>query len=101
MAESITQEQQQIITDDKVKKVLTTEIKFVIGIIIFIAGVIAPYYSIREDIALIKENHFSHMETMNGQIKENSDNIKEIKTQELEIIKTMAVHEEKIKTLQQ
>jgi hypothetical protein len=54
--------------DNAIKKILTTEVKYVIGIIVFIVGVMAPYYSIKQDIALIKENHFSHMETMTKDI---------------------------------
>jgi hypothetical protein len=54
--------------DSAIKRVLTTEVKYVIGVIVFVAGVIAPYYSIKQDIALIKENHFSHMEAMKKDI---------------------------------
>jgi hypothetical protein len=54
--------------DNAIKKVLTTEVKYIISVIVFVAGVVAPYYSIRQDIALIKENHFSHMESMNKDI---------------------------------
>ena len=59
----MTQEQ-----DNAIKRVLTTEVKYIIGVVVFVAGVIAPYYSIRQDIALIKENHFSHMESMTKDI---------------------------------
>ncbi len=57
------QEQESI-----VKKILTTEVKYIIGVATFILGVVAPYYNIKEDIALIKENHFTHMETMTRDI---------------------------------
>lgn len=48
--------------DNSIKKVLTTEVKYVIAIVMFIVGVVAPYYSIKEDVALIKENHYTHIE---------------------------------------
>lgn len=51
-----------------IKKILTTEVKYLIGVITFVIGVVAPYYSIRQDIALIKENHFFHMESMSKDI---------------------------------
>lgn len=54
--------------DLKIKKVLTTEVKYIIGIVVFVTGVVAPYYNIKQDIALIKENHFTHMEAMTKDI---------------------------------
>jgi hypothetical protein len=54
--------------DTAIKRVLTTEVKYIIGVVVFVAGVIAPYYSIKQDIALIKENHFTHMEAMTKDI---------------------------------
>lgn len=56
--------------DNAIKKVLTTEVKYLIAIGLFLIGVVAPYYEIKQDIALIKENHFSHMETMSKEILE-------------------------------
>jgi hypothetical protein len=52
-----------------IKSVLTSEVKYVIGIIVFITGVVAPYYTIRQDIALIQKdisiintNHETHIQ---------------------------------------
>lgn len=50
--------------EDNLKKYLTTEVKYIIGIVVFVIGVVAPYYQIKEDIALIKQNHMSHVETL-------------------------------------
>jgi len=55
---------------DTFKKYLTSEVKFVIGIIGFVVGVVAPYYDIKQDVALIKENHYTHIENLQSQIKE-------------------------------
>lgn len=55
-------------TQSLIKTVLTTEVKYLLGIVAFVAGVVAPYYDIRQDIALIKENHFTHMEAMQREI---------------------------------
>lgn len=39
-----------------VQQVLTSNVKFVIGVITIALGVVAPYYSIRQDIAVINDN---------------------------------------------
>jgi uncharacterized protein YabN with tetrapyrrole methylase and pyrophosphatase domain len=77
-------------TETIVKKILTSEVKYVIGIILFLVGVVAPYYDIKTEIALIKQNHYAHIETMTGQIKENSEEIKEMKATELKLMTSIA-----------
>ena len=57
-------------TENIVKRILTSEVKYFIGIIIFLAGVVAPYYQIRQDIELIKQNHLYHIESMQKEILE-------------------------------
>lgn len=56
-----------------IKSVLTSEVKFVIGVITIALGVVAPYYSIKQDIALIKENHFTHMENFDKELVRQSE----------------------------
>ncbi len=51
------------------RDLLTTEVKYVIGIIVFVAGVVAPFYTIKQDIALIKQNHLHHIETISKDIE--------------------------------
>lgn len=72
--------------DNAIKRVLTTEVKYVIGVIVFVAGVIAPYYSIKQDIALIKENHMAHMETMTRDILKLQQDQKECGEKYLEML---------------
>lgn len=55
-------------TENIVKRILTSEVKYFIGIVLFLAGVVAPYYQIRQDIELIKQNHFYHIETIEKEI---------------------------------
>jgi hypothetical protein len=69
-----------------VKKILTTEVKYVIGVATFILGVVAPYYNIKQDIALIKENHFSHMESMTKDILKIQEDQKECGARYLELL---------------
>lgn len=51
------------------RELLTTEVKYIIGIIVFVVGVIAPYYQIKQDIELIKQNHLMHIEQMQKEIE--------------------------------
>jgi len=54
------------------KKILTTEVKYIIWIIAFVRGIAVPYFWIREDISLIKQNHLFHIENMSKEIEELS-----------------------------
>jgi len=87
-------------TENIVKKVMTSEVKYFIGIIVFLAGVVAPYYQIRQDIALITQNHFAHMETMTREIERNSAEIKEMKILETELLKAISENSYRLKTLE-
>jgi len=51
-----------------IKSVMTNEVKFVIGIITVVLGVVAPFYSIKQDVALIKQNHLAHMEAYSKEL---------------------------------
>lgn len=62
---------------DQVKSVLTSEVKFIIGIITIALGVIAPFYQIKQDIALMQKdisvinaNHLSHLQDTQKTIEE-------------------------------
>ena len=66
-------------TESIVKKILTSEVKYVIGIVLFLVGVVAPYYDIKTEIALIKQNHYAHIEAMTKNIETNVEEIKTIK----------------------
>jgi hypothetical protein len=72
--------------DSAIKRVLTTEVKYIIGVATFILGVVAPYYNIKQDIALIKENHFAHMETMTRDILKLQEDQKECSKKYIEVL---------------
>jgi hypothetical protein len=70
-------EKDKTIAASFVKTVLTSEVKYVIGIILFVGGIVSPYYGQREDIALIKKdistinsNHEAHIQDLTQQIKD-------------------------------
>jgi len=60
----------QVQTESIVKKILTSEVKYAIGIVMFLVGVVAPYYDIKQDVALIKQNHYAHIESIQKEILE-------------------------------
>lgn len=60
-----------------IRSVLTGEVKFIISVILFVVGGIAPYYGIKQDVALIQKdisiinaNHLTHTQDLAQQIKE-------------------------------
>lgn len=73
-----------------IKSVLTSEVKYIIGIVAFVGGVVAPYYGMRQDIAVMKSdisninsNHEVHDQDILQAIKDL--NIQEV-AQEAQII---------------
>jgi len=94
---------QQKDQENIIRRVLTTEVKYILGVIVFICGVVAPYYNITRDIELIKrdnaqmkesiliieKNHLSHIEKINDNIEklqEEQTNMKKIEVELMTII---------------
>ena len=70
-------EEQNYKQESMIKTALTSEVKFVIGVITIALGVVAPYYQIRQDIALIQSNianinanHEVHIQDIQQNIKD-------------------------------
>ena len=49
---------------------LTSEVRYAIGIAVFLVGVVAPFYSVKQDVALIKQNHYYHIEQLTKEMTE-------------------------------
>jgi hypothetical protein len=86
-------------TESIVKKVMTNEVKYLIAVVMFLAGVVAPYFSIRQEIALIKQNDFAHIETMTKDIATNTADIKELRTTEVTLMSTISAQNAQIQML--
>ena len=75
------------------KSWLTSEVKFFLslisGIVVAVWGVAVPYFGIRQDIALIKQNHLTHIETIENQIKELQEDRNETQKQYVELLKAL------------
>jgi len=60
-----------------IRTVLTSEVKFIVSVVLFVVGGIAPYYGIKQDIALIQKdvsvinaNHMVHTQDLAQEIKD-------------------------------
>lgn len=74
---------------DSIKKYFSSEAKFIIAIIGFVIGVVAPYYDIKQDVALIKENHFVHIENLQNQVKELKERDIQLQEQYIDLLKAL------------
>ena len=75
------------------KKYLTTEVKYIIWIGIFVWGIAVPYFWIKEDIALIKGNHMTHMEAFDKELVR----MNEVQTKQQEMLIKLMEEVAKIK----
>ena len=70
--------------ENLMRKVLTSEVKFVLSILVFFFGVVSPYFSMKQDIALIQKdintitmNHSKHIEDAYQQLQQMNVKIEE------------------------
>lgn len=71
-------------TASLIRAVLSTEAKFVLAIVGFVMGVVAPYYQMKQDVALIQKdisvinsNHEVHIQDLSQTVKEMTTAIQE------------------------
>lgn len=64
-------------TGNLIRAILSSEVKFIIGIVGFVIGVVSPYYQMKQDVALIQKdistinsNHLLHTQDLAQQLKE-------------------------------
>jgi uncharacterized membrane-anchored protein YhcB (DUF1043 family) len=77
-------------TENIVKRILSSEVKWIIALVIFIVGVVAPYYQIRQDVELIKQNHLAHIEQIEKNVEKMQEQIEEMKKTEVDLLITIA-----------
>jgi len=83
-------------TETIVKRILTSEVKYVIGICVFLAGVVAPFYMVKQDVALIKQNHYTHIEALTKQIEKNTEEIKKLNEDQVRLMEIIIENKTKI-----
>lgn len=87
-------------TENIVKRILTAEVKYAIGLIVFLVGVVAPYYDIKQEIALIKQNHYAHIEEMTKQIETATNNIEKLQETQTTLMTVIAENSVRVKLLE-
>ena len=77
-------------TENIVKRILSSEVKYTLGIIIFLVGVVAPFYDIKTEVALIKQNHLMHIENMQKQIEKMEIEQTRLSDMQVRLMETIA-----------
>ena len=80
-------EQNTLKISEIARGVLTSEVKFVLGIVLFVGGVVAPYYNQQQDIALIKQSISNINSNHEQHIQDILQELKEMKQTEIELQK--------------
>lgn len=76
--------------NEKIRSILTTEVKFIIAIAAFVFGFVTPVYDMKQDIALVKQdlefiksNNTQRINELSIEVKENKKEQNAIKEQVL------------------
>ena len=76
--------------NEKIRSILTTEVKFIIAIAAFVFGFVTPVYDMKQDIALVKQdlefiksNNTQRINELSIEVKENKKEQDAIKEQVL------------------
>jgi len=75
---------------ETVHSIMTREVKFIISIVVFVLAVAAPFWSVKTDVALIKQNHFVHIENINRNIEEMKEEQIRLEDRQLELMEIIA-----------
>ena len=80
-----------------VVKILQNEAVRLVGVVSVVIGVMGFLYSIKLDIALIKQNHLSHIENIERELQEQKNDIIELKKEQIGINQRQLLILEKLK----
>lgn len=85
-------------TTGLIRSVLTSEVKFILAVIGFVVGVVTPYYSLKQDVALIQKdvsninsNHEVHIQDILQEQKEINARLETQQAAIIELQKSNAV----------
>lgn len=71
--------------ETKVENIMINKLHLIIGIIAFMVPIVGFFFKIQMDVALIKQNHEAHIETIMGKIKDIDSEILANKTEHKDI----------------
>ena len=75
---------------ETLKKALSTEVKYILGVATFAIGVVAPFYSVKQDVALIKQNHYTHIENMQREIEDLKEEQVRLEDRQVDLMTVIA-----------
>jgi len=81
------------------KFISRTDVKIIAGILVFVAGIVAPFYSIKQDVELIKQNHYAHIEAMTKQIERSNEEINALRVKQDKTMEIIIANQTKLEIL--
>lgn len=88
------------VTSFNFKENLTREVKYIVGVVMFLAGVVTPFIVIQQDVALIKQNHYMHIEQANKAIELNALEIKRLSEEQGKLMQIIIKNQTNIENIQ-
>lgn len=85
--------------EQKVEHIMISKGKFYIGLIVFMVPIIAFFFKIQMDVALIKENHYVHIEQINRDIEDLKKADTELRQQNVDLMKVIGEYNSKLDVL--
>ena len=85
--------------DQRVEHIMISKTKFYVGLIVFMVPVIGFFFKIQTDVALIKENHYTHIEQIKKDIGELKAVDTELRQQDIDLMKVIGEYNSKLDIL--
>ena len=85
--------------DKSFKNNFRIEIKYIAWVIGLVIAVAIPFYKTQQDVALIKQNHYAHIETLTNLIECNNKEINELQARQLELMEVIIANQTKLTLL--
>jgi uncharacterized membrane-anchored protein YhcB (DUF1043 family) len=86
--------------EQKVEKVMISKIQLIVSLAIVVSTIVGFFFKIQMDIALIKENHYTHIENLQRDMErinaEYQEKDKELKDTQVNLMKTIGENNAKL-----
>ena len=86
-------------TESLLRSALSKEVKYIIAIVGFVATVGVPFYTIKQDVALIKQNHYFHIEQLSKEMNTNIEAIASLKEEQKLLMSVIIANQTKLEML--
>lgn len=85
--------------ESRVEGIIITKVRLVVGLLVFVIPLMAAFFKIQMDVALIKQNHMSHLEEQNRRIEELEQKYTELKEQDSKTLEFLGTYNSKLDQL--